>query len=595
MINKGFDVEFKDKLKEANDIVSVVSKYCTVTKKGKNYWTCCPFHHEKTPSFSINEVEQYYHCFGCGEKGDVFSFVSKMEGVDFVGAMKILCKNCGMEMPTFEVDENAKKLKEKKDQILNANREAARYFNANLSSNEAKIARDYLDGRKISQNSISRFGIGYSKDWNGLVNHLKSKKIPVEVMKEAGLINIKDGHPYDIMAGRLMFPLINAVGDVVGFSARILTQEKFAKYRNTEQTLVFDKSKVIYGINLIKKQFQQKGVDYVLLVEGQIDVISLHQAGFTTVVATLGTALTSQHAKELSRYSSNIIVCFDGDGAGQKATLRSLDILKDSFYIRVATIPNGQDPDEYIKANGAESFQKILNEAKPLNDFKIYSLAKNYDLTNNYEKKQFVEEGLKIIREIPSQSEKEIYINLLSDIAKVSKDNLTRDLYASPKESDKTKTDKEKETKEQNVEELPNAYVESARFVISSLLFKKDYAYYFKGVSFKNSSLQKLYDEMVKHKKEGKPFIVSNVFDMFDVETDSEINNILSLKLSLVGLQAKIYYDGCLRTLKNAMIDEEIAKLTKEYEECPNVAEKTQIAVKIQQKRQEKMKKVEEL
>ena len=581
-----FDPDFTQRLKDANNIVDVIGKYITLTKKGKNYWACCPFHHEKTPSFSVSDTEQYFHCFGCGEKGDIFTFVQKYEGLDFVEAMIILCKYANIEMPTTVIDENARQLKEKRTKIYEANRLAAQHFHNNLKTQSGNLALKYLNSRHINSNSIIRFGLGYSKDWDDLVKFLKSKNISVQTMKDAGLIGVKDGHAYDIMAGRLIFPLINSYGDVVGFSARILTKEKFAKYRNTEQTVVFDKSKVIYGINLIKKQFQKTKIDYILLVEGQVDVISLHQAGFTTAVATLGTALTPLHAKELSRYSSNIVVCFDGDGAGQKATLRSLDILKDLFYIRVASIPNNQDPDEYIQQHGAIAFQKVLDEALPFIDYQIKTLSKNFNLNNNYEKSKFISQALQIVKELKSSTQQEIYVKLIADIAKVSIDNLNRELNNTTIKTNKA----QQEEQFDNSDNQQNAYVEACRFIIYSLLNKKDYAYFFDGAEFLNSSLQKLYDNILKTHNNGKTFIISNVFNLFNVDEEPEINAILNYVSKIDSNKEKEYYNACVKIIHSANIDNKIQILKQQYDQEKNIQEKLKIATQLQVLAKEKIK-----
>lgn len=445
----------------------------------------------------------------------------------------------------------------------------------------------YLNSRQINSNSIVRFGLGYSNGKDALVRFLKEKGVTIETMKDAGLVVAKENYVFDKMNGRLMFPLINAYGDVVGFSGRLLTGEKMAKYINTEQTVVFDKSKVIYGINLIKKQYQQSKINYILLVEGQVDVISLHQAGFPTAVATLGTALTPLHAKELSRYSQNIVVCFDGDGAGKKATLRSLEILKDSFYIKVVTIPNGQDPDDYIKKNGSEAFQQLIDNALPLMDYKIRTLASEYDFNNNYEKSKFTSQAVDMVRELKSSAEQEIYLKLISELTRVSIDNLKRELLT---ENKKTPDKKEPIELENKTEESANAYIEACRFILSSLLNKQSYAYFFNDIEFLNPSVQKLYENMKKAKENGQTFIISNVFDLFDVKSEPEINAILEYKLNIAEDKAKTYYEACLNILKDLQLETEINKLKNDYENMQDLDIKKEIANKIQTLTIEKLK-----
>ena len=391
-MDKGFSPEWIEKLKSNNDIVSTISKYITLNRKGKTWWACCPFHYEKTPSFAVNEYEQFYHCFGCGASGDVIGFVKKYENMDFFDACKVLADNAGMELPEFSNDEQILEKKKKIDRIYNVLRDTANYYFLNLRKPEAKVALDYLSKRNVNNEIIQSFGLGYSLGWQDVIDYLKNKGYSIQDMIDAGVVEKNsEGRLYDCYAKRLIFPLMNSYGNVIGFSARILEKADFAKYKNTSQTLVFDKSKCLYGINFVKKLKQAEQINQIIIVEGQMDLISLHKNGIKNVVATMGTALTSMHAKELKKYCDKVVLCFDGDGAGIKATLRSIEILVSAgMNVYCMTIPNGQDPDEYVNTYGKEAFYSLADSAKYWVEYLIKKYENDYDLSKPEERKKYV-------------------------------------------------------------------------------------------------------------------------------------------------------------------------------------------------------------
>ena len=335
-MNKGFSQDFIEKLKQNNDIVSTASKYINLTRKGKTWWACCPFHFEKTPSFAINEIEQYYHCFGCGASGDVISFVSKYESLDFYDACKKLAEYANMELPAYQNDENLIKIKKKRDRIFSLLVDAAKFYYNNLKKPEATPALEYLASRKLDMSIIKEYGIGYSTGWNEVVGYLRGLGYTDEELLDSGVCDKHDGKLIDAYAKRIIFPIFNLMGNVVGFSGRVIGKADFAKYKNTAQTLVFDKSSLIYGINQIKKAKKIGNLSEIVIVEGQMDVISLFKSGVSNAVACMGTALTANHAKNLKKFADKVILCFDGDSAGKKATLRSIEILVIMYFIAVS-------------------------------------------------------------------------------------------------------------------------------------------------------------------------------------------------------------------------------------------------------------------
>lgn len=522
-----FSLEWKEELKSRNDIVSTISHYITLKKKGKNYWGVCPFHYEKTPSFSVDGVQQYYKCFGCGEAGDVIQFVQKYENIGFLEAVEILAKNAGMEMPKIEKSPDYEKKKQEKEKILQALRESARFYHQVLNSPKGKVCRDYLEKRGVSHQSITNFGMGYSPDFNSLITHLQSKGFDLDILKKAGLVDVSEkGHPFDAYAQRLIFPLINTFGDVIGFSGRILVASDFAKYKNTAQTVVFDKSKVVFAINLVSKLRKElhSDVPRIVLVEGQLDVVSMHQAGFNNTVACLGTAITPMHAKELKKLTDNIVILLDGDSAGQKATLRSIDILKPSgLSIKIATLPEGMDPDEFLKSHSKEDMQELLDNATEAMDFQLKTLAKKFDLKSNEQKSRFIKEALALIKTLETDAEKNIYLEFVRKLTNVPVDILRQDLLNIKVVQPEVKD----EITAKNIfsEQEQDAFMKADKFLLASLLYRKPWANLGDclNVSFLNPDATTLFDYV-----HTPNFVVGGIFDRIDVQASPFLQSVVN-------------------------------------------------------------------
>ena len=528
MANFGVSNEWKEELKSRSDIVSTVSHYIKLDRKGKNYWGVCPFHYEKTPSFCVNEAEQFYKCFGCGESGDVITFVQKYEGVDFMEALKILAKNAGMEMPEFEKNSDLAKKKEEKDQVLQALRQAGILYHKIFKSSRGKPAQEYLEKRGVTSKSITTFGIGYSPDFETVKNELL-KTFPIDILKKAGLVDTSaSGKTFDAFAQRIVFPLINTYGDVIGFSGRIIEDKPFAKYKNSAQGLVFDKSRVVFAINLIKKLRNELHTDVprIILVEGQLDVVSMHQNGFTNTVACLGTALTPLHAKELKRLTDNIVLLLDGDSAGQKATFRSIDVLRPSgLSVKVATLPSGMDPDEFLKKYNADEMKKLLDNAIEGVDFQLQSLAKNFDLTSNEQRAKYIKNALAIINNLETDAEKSIYLETVRTLTSVPVDVLRQDLGNLKPENS---TYQAEESKIENNFET-DAFILADKFILASLLFRKSWANLSdcNDVTFMLPDAKILLD-YIKSGTPEKPALVGGVFDRIDVENSPFVQGVIN-------------------------------------------------------------------
>ena len=468
--------KFIEELKAKNDIVGVISSYIPLERKGRTYWARCPFHGEKTPSFAVNEIDQFYHCFGCKAGGDVIKFVMEMESVDYMGAVSILAEKANMQVPSFKdkdnsLNEDIAERKKHKDRLISLMKSAAKHYNKNLFEGKNPEALNYLvNQRQVSREVAALFGLGASIDYTEIISYLKNEGFTEKEILDSGVAKINSrGEMYDAIGKRLVFPLIDIMGNVIGFCGRVLEKKvDFAKYINTAETLLFSKGKTLYGINLVKKRKQENPQDpikFIIIVEGQMDVVSLHKAGFNTAVASMGTALTENQAKLIKRFTDNVLICYDGDYAGQKATLRGLDILKDNgLNVKVVSLPDGMDPDDVINKQGKEAYLKLLKDALPLLDFKLELVKKQSDLSTKDGKSKYIEKALEVLREINSDVEREVYIDVVSDVSGTNVDFLKRQLAGqAPKE--KPFVAVKEEYSRQPVDTFDNAIIKAHKFV----------------------------------------------------------------------------------------------------------------------------------
>ena len=400
-----FPDSFLQELKLRSDITEIASSYVNLKRHGRNMVGLCPFHGEKTPSFNIYTESGSFYCFGCGAGGDVITFIMKIENLDYVEAVKFLAQRAGMEMPENTYDDSLSKLRMR---IYEANREAARFFHATLLSQRGQSGLNYLRGRALSDRTIRHFGLGFADDdWNSLCNHLKNKGFSEYEIYSANLaFKRKNGNGiYDRFVNRVMFPIIDLRGNVIAFGGRIMTDEK-PKYLNTSDTPVFKKSENLFSLNNAKSS----GTRTLILCEGYMDVIALNQAGFTNAVATLGTALTNEQAVLMKRYADEVIICYDADGAGQKATARAIDIL------RILTVPSGKDPDEFIRSkgeNGPAAFKLLIEKCGNDIEYRLMKLKENYNLNTTDGKVAFLNEAVKIVATIESPIERDVFASKL--------------------------------------------------------------------------------------------------------------------------------------------------------------------------------------
>ena len=403
--------EVIEKIKEQNDIVDIISENVRLKKSGRNYIGLCPFHNDKSPSFSVSQEKQIYKCFSCGEAGNVITFIMKYKNYTFLEAAKYLADQANISWNIRGNENNA--VVKKKELLYKVNVDAARYYFANLQRN--KSSKEYFLKRGIKEETIKKFGLGYSLDgWHNLINYLRSKGYKDNILLEAGLVSRseKKGNIYDRFRNRVMFPVFNVKGNVIGFGGRVLDDSK-PKYLNSPETMIFQKGINLYGLNFaIKNKLEE---EYIIIVEGYMDLIALNQYGITNTVASLGTALTVNQARLLKRYVSKVIISYDADVAGQTATLRGLEILRNAgFDVKVLKVPQGKDPDEFVRNNGKEAFLRLVKEALPLIEYRIKRASEGLNLNNGTDLVKYGERVAEILADL-NPVEKDVYIKKISE------------------------------------------------------------------------------------------------------------------------------------------------------------------------------------
>ncbi len=413
-----YSEEILNEVRQSNDIVDVISQYVHLKRSGRNFFGLCPFHNEKSPSFSVSPDKQIFHCFGCGVGGNVFTFISKIEGTNFVETVQTLAERANIQLPTLEnIGDSLKE--ELKAKVYKVNEFTAQFYHENLYKPQAKIAQEYIKKRQLNNETLKSFRIGFSGKFDELYQELKKQGFEEKEILESGLVNKNERGQYiDRYRNRLMFPICDARGRVIAFGGRVLDDSK-PKYINSPENIVYSKGRNLFGLNVAKKGDTKK----LLIVEGYMDVVSLHQRGITNVVAPLGTALTEQQGWLLRKSAEQIILSFDSDGAGLQAKLRALDILQNmGCDLRVLQIDGAKDPDEYIVKYGNARFQNLVEKAQSIIEFKVKVLKKDLNLENVNDKIKFLNEIAKLIAKVDNNIEKEIYIEKIAKEYEISKE-----------------------------------------------------------------------------------------------------------------------------------------------------------------------------
>lgn len=557
----GFTPEFLEELKYKCDIVEVISQYVPLQKKGGRYFGCCPFHNEKTPSFCVNNG--WYHCFGCGASGDVVKFVMEMESVSFYDAVKILADKVGLQLPEVKLDPQYAQKKEHGDVLKQLMRDAARYYRNNLlDEKKGKDAREYLHNRGLDDEIAKRYGLGLSLDNESMVGYMRRKGYSLKDLEECGLVGNAQ-RPYDAFANRIIVPIMDSMSNVIAFGGRIYHGEKdVAKYKNSTNTTLFDKGRTIYGINFIKRDKKMNGVAYkeLILVEGYMDVISLGASGIKNAVACMGTALTDGQARELSRMTENLYVCYDGDGAGKKATIRNVDILaKFVQNVRVISLDEGKDPDETVREGGAEAFLKKQKEALPVIEYKLKLCADANDLGLANGRAKYVQSALKVLKTIDNRAEREVYMDVVSKMSGVSVATLTD-------EAGMIRPAKIEQPKENDEEKIAKN-LRASRFVLNRIVKGEKYVDLSKiKTEWLENDLHRQVFEWAKTMPEHTD-MVKTMFSVFGYDNE-EISNILNINMKFAdNIREADYFNDCVLMLANEFVSKRLEQVKNGYNE----------------------------
>lgn len=551
--------EVIERIRQDNDIVDIISENVRLKKSGRNYVGLCPFHNDKSPSLSVSQDKQIYKCFSCGEAGNVITFVMKYKKLTFYEASKYLADKAGIPLELGNAKES--QITKKKELLYKVNTEAARYYFYNLQ--RTSFAKEYFLKRGIREEVIKRFGLGYAQDrWHDLIMYLKKKGFNENLLLEAGLIlkSEKKGNTYDRFRNRVMFPVFDVRGKVIGFGGRVLDDSK-PKYLNSPETVIFHKGTNLYGLNFATKNKLEQ--DYIIIVEGYMDLISLHQHGITNTVASLGTALTINQARLLKRYVNKVIISYDADVAGQTATLRGLEILRHAgLDVKVLKVPQGKDPDEFVRNNGKDAFLRLVDNALPLIEYRIKKAAEGINLRDNNELVKYGEKFAEILADL-NPIEKDVYIKKISEETSI-KEQAIYDLLSQVMAKDQ----KENNFMNKKADYGTKLYVEpgylKAERTLIKLMFKEEYFQelneLIKVGDFVLDSHNKIYSLILQGKNEDTSNIISYLESRCDdVESSKELINIKEQEI--------LEFTDKDRVIKDYMQEVQSYKLKKKIED----------------------------
>ena len=497
--------ELIEEIRSSNDIVDTISQYVQLKRKGRNFFGLCPFHKEKSPSFSVSPDKQIFHCFGCGVGGNVIHFISKIENLDFKDTIEYLADRAGIELPKTE-NEQFNQRQILRDKVYKINEETARFYHENLYKPTAKEAQNYVKERKLNNATLKSFLIGYSGTYNELYKHLRSKGFSDNEILASSLVNKNDrGQFIDRFRRRLMIPILDVRGKVIAFGGRVL-DNSLPKYINSPENIVYSKGRNLFGLNVAKKGDLKK----VVIVEGYMDAISLYQRGITNVVASLGTALTESQGRLLRKYAEQIIISYDSDSAGQAATLRGLEILRNlGCDVRILQMEGAKDPDEYVIKYGTGRFNLLIDNAISLVEFKVKVLKNKFDLDNTNDKIKFLQEIAKVLSEVESQIELEIYVEKIANEYSISKEAI----YSEINKIKYANTSKQKE---------PENVIRRAKPVkvskVDDSVIKKENVVIYLLLNYPEESTEKIRNNLLEtdFKYETNKKIINKLYELID-------------------------------------------------------------------------------
>ena len=564
--------EIIEEIRQNNDVVDIISQYVHLTRKGRNYFGLCPFHNEKSPSFSVSPDRQIFHCFGCGVGGNVYTFLMKIEGITFKEALEQLAERANIQLPTLTSGADTAK-EELKAKVYKVNEFTAEFYHQNLYKPNAKMAQEYVKKRKLNQETLEAYKIGFSGKFDELYKALKQQGFGEKEILESGLVNKNDNGTYiDRYRNRLMFPICDARGKVIAFGGRVLDDSK-PKYINSPENIVYSKGRHLFGLNVAKKYSSKK----LLIVEGYMDVISLHQRGIENVVGALGTALTEQQGWLLRKSTEQVILGFDADGAGQTAVARSMEILQNmGCDMRVLQIEGAKDPDEFIVKFGEGRFKLAMENAISLVEFKVKNLRKDINLENAADKIKFLNEIAKILAKVENTIEREIYIEKIAKGYNISKEAIFAEvnkLIYSNSKGIQTLQEQNKPIRkvEQNKEEKisVNENLINRENTIIALLIDANKNVFekikqnIKPEDFKDSInreiAQKLYEELEKQDSN-----INKLIDTFDEETQNHITMVMATDYEIENVEKAV--DDILQKYKREKLDDRKQEILKQLE-----------------------------
>ena len=577
---KYYSEEIIDEVRQNNDVVDVISQYVHLSRKGRNYFGLCPFHNEKSPSFSVSPDKQIFHCFGCGVGGNVYTFLMKIEGLTFLEALETLAERAKIQLPTLDTGLDSQK-EELKSKVYKINEISAEFYHQNLYKTTAKIAQEYIKKRKLNQETLEAFQIGYSGRVDEMYKFLREKGFGEKEILESGLVIKNDNGTYkDRYRNRLMFPICDVRGRVIGFGGRVLDDSK-PKYINSPENIVYSKGRHLFGLNIAKKESAKK----ILIVEGYMDVISLHQRGIKNVVGALGTALTEQQGWLLRKTTEQVILGFDADGAGQNAIARSMEILQNmGCDMRVLQIEGAKDPDEYIIKYGEGRFKLEIENAISLVEFKVRNLKKEYNLENSGDKINFLREISKILSKVESTIEREIYIEKIAKGYNISKEAIYAEVNKLIYTNFKTEKTSENQIKnirqeEKTREEIDKDLENRENTIIALLLdtninvFKKIQEK-IKPEDFKVEINKKIAQEIYKESEKSERNI-NKLIDTFDDEMKNHITMVMATDYEFEDMEKAV--DDVLQKYEKEKLNQKKKSILKQLETEQDELEKKKL------------------
>ena len=575
-----YSEEILNEVRQSNDIVDVISQYVHLKRSGRNFFGLCPFHNEKSPSFSVSPDKQIFHCFGCGVGGNVITFVSQIEGLNFVETVQMLAERANIQLPTLQNNGDTQR-EILKDKVYKVNEFTAEYYHQNLYKPQAKMAQEYVKKRQLTNETLKSFRIGFSGKFDELYQELKKQGFQEQEILESGLVNKNERGQYiDRYRNRLMFPICDARGRVIAFGGRVLDDSK-PKYINSPENVVYSKGRHLFGLNVAKKGDTKK----LLIVEGYMDVISLHQRGITNVVAPLGTALTEQQGWLLRKNSEQIILSFDSDDAGIKAKLRAIDILQNmGCDLRVIQLKGAKDPDEYILKYGNMRFQNVIDKAFSVVEFKVKILKKELDLDNTNDKIKFLNEIAKLISKVDNTMEREVYIEKIAKEYDISKEAIYAEVNKLTYKNDKSEKILEKAKpiithKKVETKEVSQAIKRRENTIISILLSGDLSIFEIIKQNIKPEDFQdeinheiakKLYEEFEKGNSN-----INGIIDTLEQEQQNQITMIMAEDYEIENLEKAI--DDIIQAYKRDKLNNRKLEILELLEQTSNNEEKKEL------------------